>query len=534
MMPPVIDLSVLGLDLPVICFPLSSGSHVSRPITDHPPLIQNTYFGPIATINILNPGSPLAPPMQINGVQCLPSNGQQQMELMAAYLFKMFEKGVGLLALQEVPDPGAQKNAAGKNNFDYLFEALDKLNKGKRLVDVNALRNQWINTKPHAFGTSILYNPALFTHVEKDSSHLLKDHAVVTAQRAVIYKATTKSGDMVMVANVHGDFKKQAETIDFVTKFDGFCLGDLNVTLTEQTKLSTPECSVVASTLTIEGSPCTLNTVDCVKDPYSGKKAPGFLPAVDRITPAADRPPLIPFTPKVVKVDAIKAQSILSEFTTYIKANHPELFVGQRIVAVSLTTPPGSYTANITISDQAVSEAFDRFLEITMYFSQQKKCIQEQFIANLNALKTTTISGGKNLTASQLYDILMVEQQNFFEHLSFSLTQEEVKQYIASFRNQCKKFIKDSDRIMGHGWLYRIVEIAIKAIVGLFAGLGMVVGAIIGQGLAKAEHRQAFKDTFFTLNQTEASKALNVFEQRILGDDRQDQGLLDPDKLSHR
>ena len=52
----------------------------------------------------------------------------------------------------------------------------------------------------------------------------------------------------------------------------------------------------------------------------------------------------------------------------------------------------------------------------------------------------------------------------------------------------------------------------IKAVVGLFAGIGMVLGSLVGQGLAKSEHRQKFANTFFALNQTDESLALDEFK----------------------
>ncbi len=79
---------------------------------------------------------------------------------------------------------------------------------------------------------------------------------------------------------------------------------------------------------------------------------------------------------------------------------------------------------------------------------------------------------------------------------------------------------------MGHGWLYRTAEVLIKAVVGLFAGIGMVLGSLVGQGLVKPDHRQKFVNTFFTFNQTEESQALDRFKQKMLGDENGDTGLI--------
>lgn len=80
---------------------------------------------------------------------------------------------------------------------------------------------------------------------------------------------------------------------------------------------------------------------------------------------------------------------------------------------------------------------------------------------------------------------------------------------------------------MGNGWLYKAVEIVIKSVIGLFAAIGMVVGVLAGQGLAKEAHRKGYADTFFTLNKTDSEKALNEFKTEVLGNDEEDQGLLD-------
>ncbi|HAT8674861.1 TPA: hypothetical protein JBA06_14530 [Legionella pneumophila] len=75
--------------------------------------------------------------------------------------------------------------------------------------------------------------------------------------------------------------------------------------------------------------------------------------------------------------------------------------------------------------------------------------------------------------------------------------------------------MEKADKVMGHGWLYKSVEVVVKAIVGLLAGIGMLIGAAFGQGLAKSEHRQAFKETFFSFKETQANKTLSDFKSEI-------------------
>lgn len=114
-----------------------------------------------------------------------------------------------------------------------------------------------------------------------------------------------------------------------------------------------------------------------------------------------------------------------------------------------------------------------------------------------------------------LFDTLSIKQEEFFKELKTNLTEEEITAKIASFRKICEKNVKIADKIMGHGWLYRTAEVLIKAIVGLFAGIGMILGSVLGQGLASSEHREKFANTFFTLNQNKQSQALNTFKQEM-------------------
>ncbi|NDH09433.1 MAG: hypothetical protein EBY16_07465, partial [Gammaproteobacteria bacterium] len=114
------------------------------------------------------------------------------------------------------------------------------------------------------------------------------------------------------------------------------------------------------------------------------------------------------------------------------------------------------------------------------------------------------------------------QKNNLFEGLKraeeeflITATPTSSQTLIAKFHQHCKEHIENADKMMGHGSLYRIAEVLIKAVVGLFIGIGMVLGALVGQGLLKAAHRQKFSDTFFTLNQTKASKVLNEFAQTL-------------------
>ncbi|WP_133139569.1 membrane-targeted effector domain-containing toxin [Legionella genomosp. 1] len=169
-------------------------------------------------------------------------------------------------------------------------------------------------------------------------------------------------------------------------------------------------------------------------------------------------------------------------------------------------------------------------------FEANKREIQKKFLENLTALQLELDKSSRNNTATKLegerlYTALFTNQEQFFNSLSLQLTEQELNKTIIEFRNSCKEQIKAADKIMGHGWLYRIAEVVIKSVVGLFVGIGMILGSAVNQGLANSEHRQKFAQTFFALNQTGESKALNKFKEEILGDDKEEPGLLSESKF---
>lgn len=250
-----------------------------RPITDHPPILQKTAWGIMATMNMLNPGSPFAPSFQISGVKSLPADGEKQMKAMAEYIYGMFERDVGLLALQEVPPPTC-------NAFRVLIENLTQLNEESGLIDVAALKSQWSQTGRHAFGTSILYNPHKFTLATKKPTPCLpvKGSNIEVLTRAAVYKLKPISVDILIpIANIHGDYTNQEATKDFVRTFEGICLGDLNIPKERLSDLVTDDnktalLSIETPTLTIDNSVISMNTADCILDKLSKTIYPDFTP----------------------------------------------------------------------------------------------------------------------------------------------------------------------------------------------------------------------------------------------------------------
>lgn len=151
--------------------------------------------------------------------------------------------------------------------------------------------------------------------------------------------------------------------------------------------------------------------------------------------------------------------------------------------------------------------------------------VQKRFLKELNALnQQLEIHDGEE--AKKLNNRLLEEQSKFFKRLTPNLNNAERELLFSNFRQVCKENVEAADKLMGHGWLYRIAEVVFKSIAVIFIGLVMAVGSVIGQGLAKAEDRQRFSNYFFSLNQAEPSKALQQFQQKTLGKDDGDQGLL--------
>ena len=157
-------------------------------------------------------------------------------------------------------------------------------------------------------------------------------------------------------------------------------------------------------------------------------------------------------------------------------------------------------------------------------FEEQKKLLQKEVHDALSIMETTTKDSP---TAKKVYQSLNEIQERFFHNLTSSLKPKALEDLISGFRKECAKHTKQADKIMGHGWLYRIVEATIKAVIGIFAGIGMVLGAAFKQGLAKKEHITQYKDKFFTWDKTDASKKIDDVKRTLLGDDDKDQGLLD-------
>lgn len=265
-----LPLQALGLTVPTITFKNPDPPHqkVTCSITDHPPLITDTHWGFVGTMNILHPGSPLAPPAHVRGITRLPWHGKAQMMAMAQYIYKMFEMGVGVLTLQEVPEPGFP-------NFNAFIDELTRLEKTNQthLIDVNAIKTQWLKTGTHQFGTTLLYNPQRFTLTQR-AKPALNDRA---AEYALTHQA---SGKLISVSNIHGDgaASKQPETANYIDSCPELCLGDANLSCFTTSKDLSILQSAEKATVTIDGQIYALNTYDIIQDKLSRQHDMGFQP----------------------------------------------------------------------------------------------------------------------------------------------------------------------------------------------------------------------------------------------------------------
>ncbi|MFT4060170.1 MAG: hypothetical protein QM652_11555 [Legionella sp.] len=177
------------------------------------------------------------------------------------------------------------------------------------------------------------------------------------------------------------------------------------------------------------------------------------------------------------------------------------------------------------------------FLKARVTFIVRKTQIQKKFCASLNLLDERISPDTQKETAAykkgkEAYNNLLKAQQEFFDGLTPKTSLENIRENIANFRKICDQNVKEADRIMGYGWLYRVHEVLRKAVAALYAGIGMVLGIIGGQGLMDPEKRQEYKKTFLTLDQTEKNKALKEFKQAVLGENEDDPGLIDEELLA--
>ncbi|WP_131781759.1 hypothetical protein [Legionella gresilensis] len=314
---------------------------IVRPTGDHNIIIQNTKFGAMATLNATHPGSALFPAAQVDGFKSLPKNNKQLMESKAEEIYKAFKEGVGFLALQEIPNPKSKE-------FRYLINKLKELDKDSKLIDTNALASQWRKTGDHPFGTTMLYNPKVFT-LSKNATPILNNRG---AEYELTHNAT---GEKVPVANIHGDYKAQAETKKYIDNFKGMCMGDANISNFKPSNDPNTLQSAERPSVVINGKTRTAGTFDIFQDNLSRKLDPNFTPN----TTAIVRSPEV--TPHIIQIDKTAARSQLANFINYLQQTNNALIQNGRITGLQLTTPQGSKYAQIKITNPQVYQAYESF-----------------------------------------------------------------------------------------------------------------------------------------------------------------------------
>lgn len=272
-----VDLAKVGLTVPSMTVKVKDKDH-TIPITDHPPLILNTAFGAMASLNVWCPGTRVAPKIsQQLGLdlskkeefRILDRNDMKtQMEAMAQYIYKMFQKGVGLIALQEVPI----KNTEG---FEILYKKLEELDKDTKLIDVEGLQKNYTKTSGVGFGMSMLCNPKLF-QLESEATLVLKGRGQAFTVKSVVDGATFQ------LTNIHGDYAQQAATKELVETMEGFVLGDANLK-TPPLMMGAGFMAVEKAQVMVDGAAVTLGTFDVVVDKESTKYYPKYIPETDQI-----------------------------------------------------------------------------------------------------------------------------------------------------------------------------------------------------------------------------------------------------------
>ncbi len=152
--------------VPTISIQHNNNPALRMPVSDHPLLATNLPgIGTVATWNIWCPGSPITPKAKTalgiqgrNAFRLDKSYHAQQMQKVAQHIVDCFQRGVQLLALQEVPKPGTSA-------FTALENALQQELQGQgcsHLINVGDLRDYFQATCRTQSGTSVMVNPQAF------------------------------------------------------------------------------------------------------------------------------------------------------------------------------------------------------------------------------------------------------------------------------------------------------------------------------------------------------------------------------------
>lgn len=205
-------------------------------ITDHDVVAGSDRHGTFATLNVLNPNSPVAPgfaPEGIDGMRRLfhEDEKQQHIELIAALIIDLFKQGVDALALQEIPS----------QLEPYYVPFITHL---KKLSAENSIQLDWdafffsyaLTKKPfrdnqdqgcHGFATGLLIKQDIFK---------LEQVTPVLNGRGSEYKLfSSLSNEFITLINLHGFYGKATETAQYIAlssnKPNTIIMGDTNIPL---------------------------------------------------------------------------------------------------------------------------------------------------------------------------------------------------------------------------------------------------------------------------------------------------------------
>tara|TARA_Y100000588_G_scaffold33124_1_gene32292 strand:- start:415 stop:1536 length:1122 start_codon:yes stop_codon:yes gene_type:complete len=272
---------------------------------------------------------------------------------MAGLIYEIFQKGVDVLAMQEVPP-------ANSTAFEILKKELMRLDSQTNLIDIEAFKKSCRITEPHLFCTAMLHNPAKIA-LKQGVPISQKDTKGVSNNRGQIFSVMNhQSGLHTNIANLHGDFMAQQQTYDFVKNFKGIALGDMNVNSQILASINNPNTlhSIESPVTIVDGTVVTARTDDMICDNFSRKVKPDFDPSTMALPQVAQAN-----HGHKVLIPSSQAQQHLVEFKKYV------ILVGRRdlidandhIKGIKLTTPKGGNTTNIIISNKKVLKAYRQF-----------------------------------------------------------------------------------------------------------------------------------------------------------------------------
>lgn len=238
-------------------------------ICDHDPILLDTAAGFLVSLNLWNPGSPIAPKLktelkiQGDAGRLTPESQKVQMRLLAKYLFDLARAGVSGFELQEVPWYGNEMYYLLNSEIKRHCDEWNLENKEK----INLEFQCWTKTGAHNFGTCCLMNIHKLnaTDLGEDMSH------PEMKGRYSHHKIRSKNKEFE-IYDIHGDgdYSKQPCTADFIL----YCIdkgamacGDLNIL--ESSGAAKKLKSRLPDDQHHRTQQGRLNTLDGFYDPYS-------------------------------------------------------------------------------------------------------------------------------------------------------------------------------------------------------------------------------------------------------------------------